>query len=160
MKKKIKNKKTRKTAQDYYYFLEGSLERGIFHGDLIAIKTTDKRRKMIEEIRKNLAITPKKEELVNELLDLAIVVHTHPLRYKNQDLDNIAKIVLDALKKQKEGNSEHYFFNDDRQIVRLLIQKIQRIEDKEFETDQLSVSIRKHDPFKEMIIKPLKFLSR
>lgn len=153
----MKNRKTSRTSQEYY-FLEESLEKGIYHGDLIAIKTKEKKSIMIKEIRKNLSITPNKKELLNELLDLAIVVHLTEHRYKKQDLDNIAKVVLDALKKQKgENEKENYFFEDDSQIARLLIQKILRREDKDSETDQLSISLRKHDPSKEMIIKQLKY---
>src|SRR3989339_563522 len=89
------------------------------------------------------------KNIENEKLDVAIVIHVNKKRYDSQDVDNIAKVVLDALKK---GNSENYLIKDDCQIIRLLVDKRQREESKDSDTDQLSVSIRKHNPKKDMKI--------
>ena len=83
--------------------LEDSL--GIFD-DLVTIKTKGKyRREIIEQIKCNLGSWMKNPHFENvraSLLDLAIVARVSPSRVKNQDIDNIAKVVIDALKKQTE----------------------------------------------------------
>lgn len=140
--------KTSKIAAHNYVVLE---DNDFVHGDLIEVKTGE-RKKMIKKIRVNLSASKPPEKLKNSLLDVAIVVHIRAGRFRRQDLDNLAKIILDALEKPKEDDGYPFLFNDDNQIVRLLLYKIERKEDLESETSQLSVSARVHDPSKEMIL--------
>ncbi len=142
--------KSRRVAAHYYLFLEDS---EFDSGDLIDIHT-NKRDKMIKKIRSDLMLYNVPESLRKELLDVAIVIHLRKGRYKTQDLDNIAKIILDALQKPKNSeDSLGYLYENDNQIIRLLLYKIEREEDPEAETSQLSISARKHNPNKEMILK-------
>ncbi len=143
----MRKENTYKVANDFYLELENS----IVHGDLIEVKTS-KRKEMIDKIRRNITITKDQPEILllqNELVDVAIVIYITPMRYKRQDLDNVAKIVLDAItKRNKEDNG--YLIKDDCQIVRLLLYKKQRIEHPDADTSQMSISIRKHNPDKDM----------
>jgi len=144
----MKKKTGSRTAENSYLMLEGS----ILHGDLIEVKTGFKyRNETMDLIRKNMTCSsgnPMIPFQENELLDMAIVVHVNSQRFKTQDLDNVAKVVLDAIK-FKDGK-ELYFIGDDNQIVRLLLIKERKNDLPDSETSQLSISIRKHDPTKEM----------
>ena len=139
--------------------LEGLID---YLGDLIEIKSTRKE-EIIKEIVENSRewLNNKKfEKLRKEKLDLAIVVYVNKLRMKRQDVDNIAKVVLDALKKDKNKPDKPYLYEDDSQIVRLLIYKLERTESDKFDTSAICISFRKHDPNKQMILKELStFLS-
>ena len=67
------------------------------------------------------------------------------MRYlKLQDVDNIAKVVLDALK--------GCLFKDDSQIVRLLLVKQEAELLAGYDTNSLVISFRVHDPEKDMIL--------
>ena len=143
-----------RVTSDYYLELKGS----ILLGDLCEITTKDKKR-MIGMIKKRISDefflpnSDKWKELRNEKdFDVAIAIHVNKQRYKRQDLDNVAKIILDAIKKHKSDGPDEYLINDDSQVVRLLLYKKQRDELKDVETDQLSISIRKHNPGEEMIL--------
>jgi Holliday junction resolvase RusA-like endonuclease len=59
-------------------------------------------------------------------LDLAIIARISSKRMQNQDVDNLAKVVLDALKEKK--GDPRFLFHDDSQIVKLLVWKIERQE--------------------------------
>jgi hypothetical protein len=84
---------------------------------------------------------------------LAIIVKLAPYRKKKQDIDNIAKVIFDALKKRKDD--PRFLFNDDCQIIRMLVWKIQRREDPLWHTDSYDISFRVHDGNKPMnLIKP------
>lgn len=83
-------------------------------------------------------------------LDMAIVACVSTGRMKNQDIDNISKVVLDALK--KSGDDDRYLFEDDRQVIRLLVWKTQQEERTDYNTDTLTISFRIHDPNKQMIL--------
>lgn len=148
----VKEKSTR-FAGHLYIFLEDA---EFYDGDLIDIHTT-KRSEMIKKIRENLSIHKSPEHLKKALLDVAIVLHVRKGRYKTQDLDNIAKIVVDALEKPKDPNDKFpYLYENDNQIIRLLLYKIQRKDQLDAETSQLSISARKHNPHKNMILRELK----
>ena len=135
--------------------LEDSL--GYF-SDLITVKTGDKinisktREELVKYIKYWMG-RPDFNDLRKEKLDFAIVIYLDSRRYKLQDCDNISKMVLDTLEKKK--NPEAYLFEDDRQIVRLLLYKIEAEKSKEFETNQMIVSFRKHDPNKQMILEEI-----
>ena len=125
--------------------------------DLIVIKTRTNRKKMIKDIKINLEHWMKNhnfDEFRDCNIDLAIVAKVNKQRMKQQDIDNVAKVVLDALKKNEniDFKPEIFLFNDDSQIVRLLIYKMLRKEDKIYDTDSLTISFRKHDPYKQMIL--------
>lgn len=117
---------------------------GTFH-DIINLKTS-KRKEMKKKLRENLGnwLINKNFELTkNELLDVSILLYVDRKKYKTQDVDNAAKIILDAIKKTN-------ICEDDRQIIRLLVYKIPRIEYKNEETSSLIISFRKHDKSKQM----------
>ncbi len=148
----VKEKSTR-VAGHLYLFLEDA---EFYDGDLIDIHTT-KRREMIKKIRTNLSAHKPPEHLKRALLDVAIVLHVRKGRYKTQDLDNIAKIVVDALEKPNNEEDKHpYLYENDNQIIRLLLYKIQRKDQLDAETSQLSISARKHNPNKDMVLEELK----
>jgi len=122
--------------------------------DLVTIKTGSKYRKEItDKVKTNLwswMQNPNFKDIRGESLDLAIVASVNPSRMKTQDIDNIAKVVLDALKKRAGDSS--FLFHDDYQIVRLLIWKIQSEKRPMYNTDSLSISFRVHDNKKQMIL--------
>ena len=99
----------------------------------------------LKEISNNLVIKDK-------LIDLAIVLYLDKGRYKIQDLDNVAKTVLDGIKKDKKNSKLPYLINDDSQIVRLLLYKLSRTEQKGCNTSNITVSYRLHDPSLEMVL--------
>ncbi|MDP3026756.1 MAG: DNA methyltransferase [Nanoarchaeota archaeon] len=141
--------KTSKVAMSRYL----QLEKGeLLHGDLIEIKTSKKYKKeTMNLIRKNMILScenPNLNNLKNQLLDVAIIIYVNRHKYSNQDLDNVAKLVLDSMKEKK--GEDLCFMKDDKQIVRLLLYKLPRIENSDSDTSQLSISIRKHNPEKEM----------
>ena len=143
--------KSSKTCGAQYLFLE---DYGFAYGGLIEI-TTGKRKEMIQQLRRDFIIHKFSEKLKKSLLDVSIVVHIRKGRYKWQDLDNLAKIILDALEKPKQEDDLPYLYENDSQIVRLIMYKIERIECLESETSQLSISARIHNPKQEMILKEI-----
>lgn len=127
--------------------------KGSFY-DLIVIKTT-KKKEMIKEIKINLESwmkNPHFDEIRKKKLDLAIVIYVDKFRMKKQDVDNIAKTVLDALRKSKKNEHKPYLFEDDSQIVRLLVYKLETKKLKGYETNSLVISFREHNPQKQMIL--------
>jgi len=125
----------------------------VFH-DLITIKSdSEYKREIVEKVRTNLALwmrNPHFNEIGSAVLDIALVVRVNANRMKIQDVDNIAKVVLDALKKD-DGDSR-FLFHDDKQIVRLLIYKEQSQALPGYNTDSLTISFRVHDSKKQMIL--------
>ncbi len=144
--------KSSKMCNAPYIFLE---DYEFYHGGLIEI-ATGKRKEMIKQLRKDFSASKFSDNLKKGLLDISIVVQIRKGRYRRQDLDNLAKIILDALEKPKEDDSFDYLYEDDNQIVRLIIYKLERVECSESETSQLSISARIHDSGKEMILRELK----
>ena len=65
----------------------------------------------------------------NVPLDIAMVLFIDRQRIKKQDVDNIATIVLDALKKDDKYRREYYLFDEDSQLIRHLVYRIPRCED-------------------------------
>lgn len=130
---------------------------GVF-SDLITLKTGRiNKKETLKGIKKNLEDwikNPHFNEIRKEKLDLAIVAIVNRQRMEKQDVDNISKIVLDALKKNDrlDFKKDVFLFYDDSQIVRLLVQKVQREEEENYTTDGLIISFRKHDPQKQMIL--------
>jgi len=139
------NKHTSKINTNECLTLEDS--GGIFV-DLITVKTkSETKKKMIEEIRSSQGSWMEKFPYLhdnNKKIDLAIVVYRRVRYLKRQDLDNIAKVVLDALK--------GYLFEDDSQIVRLLLVKKEAEPLAGHDTDSLVISFRIHDPERDMIL--------
>ena len=134
-------------------FLELEDSFGTFD-DLVTIKTRGKyRREIIEQIRCNIGIwmnNPDFDAVRSSPLDLAIIARVSLNRIKTQDVDNIAKVVIDALKKS-EGDPRFLFY-DDCQVARLLIWKIQQQECTGYNTDTLTISFRIHNDKKQMIL--------
>jgi len=140
-----------RTSSGPFPVLEDSL--GSFV-DLVTISTKNRNRKdVIATIRMNLESWMKNHHFggIREAeLDLAIIASVSPGRMKNQDIDNISKVVLDALK--KSGDDDRFLFHDDCQVIRLLVWKIQQQELADSNTDTLTISFRIHDPNKQMIL--------
>ena len=108
---------------------------------------------MWAKIRTDLArwlTNPQFNNMRNGLLDIAIVAGVSANRMESQDVDNIAKVVLDALKEEK-GDSRFLFY-DDHQVVRLLIYKQRSEELSGYNTDSLTISFRVHDPDGQLIL--------
>jgi len=118
-----------------------------FAGDLGVVKTGTKYRKeMIDTIKNNLSYWMANSDfgqIRGEQLDLAIVVKLSPQRLKTQDVDNIAKVICDALKRRR--GDKRFLFDNDCQIVRMLVLKIQRRENPQWDTDSYDISFRVHD---------------
>jgi len=142
-------KKIGKTGSPPFLRLEDSEG---FSGDLGEVKTgTTYRKDMIDTIKNNLSIWMANsdfEQIRGNQLDLAIVVKLSPYRLKTQDVDNIAKVICDGLKRRK--GDERFLFDNDCQIIRILVWKIQRREDPLWHTDSYDVSFRTHDGNKQM----------
>ena len=125
-----------------------------YYHNLTTIKTSSKnKREMKEKIRtdlKNWLNNPTLYSMQNQSLDIAIVVRVNSIKVDRQDVDNVAKVVLDALKK-KEGDSR-FLFHDDNQVIRLLVYKLKSEDVTGHITDSLTVSFRVHDPDKQMLL--------
>ena len=145
------NKYTAKSNTNEFLVLEDS--EGAF-GDLITVKTKKKiRKEIIKEIRSSQGSWMENFPYLhdtNEKIDLAIVVYRRVGYLKRQDLDNIAKVVLDALK--------DCLFKDDSQIVRLLLVKKEAELLAGYDTDSLVISFRIHDPERDMILTSKKIM--
>ena len=122
--------------------------------DLITVKTSGVYKKeIIKTIKRNIESwmrNPNFNNIRDKPLDLAIVARISAERMKSQDVDNIAKVILDALK-EKEDDSR-FLFHNDSQIARLLVWKIPRKEYPQYNTDSLTISFRVHDGSKQMIL--------
>ena len=141
-------KKLGKTGSPPFLQLVDSLGVSV---DLGEIKTGSKfRNETIKTSLSNWMANNNFEPIRDQLLDLAIIIKVSPYRYKNQDIDNIAKVVCDALKQQDKD--DRFLYYDDSQVVRLLIWKIQRVEDPLYNTDGYDISFRIHDSDKQMIL--------
>ena len=122
---------------------------------LVYILTSTKRKEMKEKIRNSLWHWMKNnhfDSLRDQLVDVAIVYHTDKLRTKRQDVDNVAKVVLDSIKRDSKNTELPFLINDDSQVVRLQVQKLEKTKMDGYETDQVSISFRIHDPSKQMIL--------
>jgi Holliday junction resolvase RusA-like endonuclease len=113
--------------------------------DLITISSSKDRKRTINNIKTNLETWLKNQDFDpyrNAPLDTAMVLFIDKQRIKKQDVDNIAKIVLDALKKDDKYRRESYLFDDDSQLIRLLVYGIPRCEDDVYNTDTMTISFR------------------
>ena len=86
-------------------------------------------------------------------VDLCLHVSLNKARFKKQDLDNIQKVVFDAIKKDRRCPDRNYIVNDDSQIIRCIVYKTNRIEDECVDTDELTISAREHNPGKQMVLR-------
>lgn len=135
-----------RTTVDKLLFLEDSEGSA---GDLITIKTSRKK-DTIKDMTTNIKSWLENKhftEFKNKEMDLAIVVYVNKQRMKMQDVDNIAKVVLDALKKP-----EPYLFENDSQVIRLLVYKMLQKPVKDYNTDAVIISFREYNPDKQMIL--------
>lgn len=82
--------------------------------------------------------------------DLALHLQIDTFRLNNQDVDNIQKTVLDALKKR--DSSENYLYEDDAQIFRVFCWKTKKEDIDKYNTAALAISIRVYDPDKPMLM--------
>lgn len=120
---------------------------------LAEIKTT--RRKEVFSVFKDAAIwlnNPHFTPLKDKKLDISIIAFVNKQRMRRQDVDNIAKATLDALKMDTKKPDKPYLFNDDSQIIRLLICKYPKEESEQYAKDTFVVSFREHDPQKQMTL--------
>jgi len=89
----------------------------------ILIVLTSKKKDSIKKIRlalKEWMLNKTFSFLKSSLIDLSIVVYLDSIsynRYNKQDLDNISKVVLDALSKDKKDVLQPYLFENDSQVV-------------------------------------------
>ncbi len=132
------------------------------NGSLIEIITSPILKKsMVKEIRENFGEYFKNEKskearYAGALIDLAIFLEVDINNFKNQDLDNIQKVVLDALQKDKADPSWNYLYENDSQVCRILVWKVEKKEIKvlneKYNTASMTISFRIHDPLKQMIM--------
>lgn len=128
-------------------------------GDLIDVATAKNKKEMVKKIRTNLGEyfkNEKFEKLKETSLDLAIFLEVNPHRFKTQDLDNIQKIVLDALEKDDTDPSWNYLYKIDSQVQRILVWKIEKEKDPDHNTASMTISFRIHDPSRQMIMVPVR----
>lgn len=92
------------------------------------------------------------DKIRDKPLDIALHLSVNKTRFERQDLDNIQKVVFDAIKKDKRHPERNYLVSDDSKIIRCLVYKTKRIEDKYVDTDELTISFREHNPEKQMIL--------
>lgn len=124
---------------------------------LMRVKTGNShRQKTRDEIKKELACWMKNkcfDPYRKGSFDLALVVKLDEKRMEDQDVDNIAKRVLDALQiKRGEPVTVPHLFVDDSQVARLLVFKRPRKEVQATITDEVTISFRKHAFRKQMIL--------
>ncbi len=131
--------------------LEGSDN---YYHNLTTIKTKNEYKKEVKEkIRADLARwlkNPHFDAMRGGLLDIAVVARVSDRNMRIQDVDNIAKVVLDALKEEK-GDSR-FLFHDDNQVIRLLIYKLRSEKLLQYNTDSLTISFRVHDSNRQMLL--------
>ncbi len=142
---------TGRAAAGPFLVLEGSAG---FSNDLIEIKTSEKEDSM-GKLRGNLAdwlSNSNFKKYQKEKIDLAIVVFASPSRYLRQDCDNIAKVILDAISNNPRNKKPFYLIDNDNQVIRLLVYKLQRETVQDALTDGMVLSFRIHDPAKQMIL--------
>lgn len=148
----MRDKRTGSVAAAPYPHMPG--EDVVIIGLLDEVLTGNKK-DTVDRIRRNLRVhtaNPILPSIKKELLDLSIVIYSQRQSFANQDIDNAAKAVIDALKKPTIDDGFPYLFEDDRQIVNLLVCKRKRIENKNHNTCQIAISLRKHNPSKEMTL--------
>ena len=145
------NKRISRTAAQSLLVLEGSDN---YYHNLTTIKTSNiYKRQIKEKIRIDLANwlkNPHFDTMRHGLLDIAAVATVNDRNMLIQDVDNIAKVVLDGLKEEK-GDSR-FLFHDDNQVTRLLIYKLRSKKVPGYNTDSLTISFRAHDSNKQMIL--------
>ncbi|MCK4433394.1 MAG: hypothetical protein KAV48_05615, partial [Methanomicrobia archaeon] len=82
-------------------------------------------------------------------------------RMKTQDVDNITEIVMDSIQKPHplsklytEFSKRPYLLENDSQVKRLLVYKMEKKDtpDKRVDTDSVVISFREHNSKKEMIL--------
>jgi Holliday junction resolvase RusA-like endonuclease len=132
------------------------------YGDLIDIITNKRGKKeMVSTIRKNFGEYFKNENFkkireAGTLIDLAIFLEVDINNFKNQDLDNIQKVVLDALEKDEKDPSWNYLYENDSQVCRILVWKVpkKKIEvlNTKFNTVSMTISFRNYAPSKQMVM--------
>ena len=125
-----------------------------YYHNLTTIKTSSKYKKEIKEkIRTDLKgwlNNPTLYAMQKSYLDIAIVARVNARNIHSQDVDNIAKMALDALKEEK-GDSR-FLFHDDNQIIRLLLYKLKSENLPGHNTDSITISFRIHDSSKQMLL--------
>uniref|UniRef100_A0A7V3NUP2 RusA family crossover junction endodeoxyribonuclease n=1 Tax=candidate division WOR-3 bacterium TaxID=2052148 RepID=A0A7V3NUP2_UNCW3 len=149
--KAFQSAQTGRIAKGAIWKLKDSV--GMF-SDLITIKSGKRvdKKEITKSIKVNLEgwmRNPWFEKFRKNPMDLAIVVKMNKYRFRHQDVDNVVKIVLDALKKNNTSDST-FLFEDDSQVARLLVWKMEREEDPYYNTDQLIISFRAYDSTKQM----------
>jgi len=90
------------------------------------------------------------EKLKSNYIDIAIHLIEGKNKYNRQDLDNVQKIVFDALKKDTKNSKWNYLIEDDRQIERCLVLKTLKSDESIVD---IVISFREHDLSKQMIMK-------
>ena len=125
-----------------------------FTNDLIEIKTGAKAQSMAS-LTKNISnwLQNKNFDAYRKCnIDVAIVVYVNKRRYLEQDCDNVAKVVLDAISNSRRHPKIAYLIENDSQVVRLLVYKIKRTESSDAATDGVMISFRKHATEEQMIL--------
>lgn len=125
-----------------------------FTNDLIEIRTGAKQDSMAQ-LRRGIAAWLKNsnfERYQKSKIDIAIVIYVNRQKYRNQDCDNIAKLVLDAISNSKRYPKPSYLVENDSQVIRLLVYKIEQTKMQDMATDEVMISFRPHNPNKQMIL--------
>ena len=138
------------------YKLDGQL---VNFNALMEVKTGDKKQTE-NEIRSYIVegLQQQKEVLKGKLLDVVVVAYVPKHRYFSsrncaRDVDNILKVVIDSLVKPRNDPSDtRYLLEDDSCIVRVLGYKLPKEDDQNYDTNELQIVIREHNPEKQMVL--------
>lgn len=135
-------------------YLEGSEG----YNETFNIVRTNEEEKTIEELRRDLEIWVKNElfdEIRGEDIDLAIVFE--PADPDNDvDVDNFVKPVISALQNHEKDDRDRHLIEDDSQIKRLLVHKLETQDRSEpYDEPRLSISFREYNPKRQMIMESL-----
>lgn len=83
-------------------------------------------------------------------IDLALYLEVDTCRLNYQDVDNIQKTVLDALKRDKKDSLWNCLYEDDAQIFRVLCWKTEKQDDDKYNMAAITISFRVYNPEKCM----------
>ncbi|PIN87737.1 hypothetical protein COV12_02220 [Candidatus Woesearchaeota archaeon CG10_big_fil_rev_8_21_14_0_10_32_24] len=152
--------------------LQFILKIAILEGDLffnytfpISIATaSSKKKEILSKIRNQIKSFFKEEvKKTDKLVDVAIVIYVNEDRWEKQDVDNIAKVVIDSLGKNRlDIEGEMCLLENDSQIVRLFVEK--RKSDKitirkDTCFDSISISVRFFEKHKDKSLNIIEMLS-
>jgi Holliday junction resolvase RusA-like endonuclease len=146
-----------KTANSANLRLEDAMGASNILMEVCTSKKAESEEGIIRNIREWME-NNKFEGIRDKELDVSILIYVNKQRYAWQDVDNISKVVLDAISNDKEKTKSAYLLEDDKQVIRLLAYKLMREEIPGMDTDEVRLSFRVHNPSKQMVLVDSKYI--